>query len=74
MKPIINLDETPQKIVGGRTGPIDPLSLESSRKEHMIAWRKAFGGLRLPKGVFRFSSHEEADEWMWNQITRPRKN
>jgi len=74
MEPIINLEETPDKIVGRRTALSDPLALEGRRKENMVAWRKAFGGLHLPKGVFRFASHEEADEWLWKQITRPRKN
>lgn len=24
----------------------------------------------IPKGVYRFNSHEEADEWMWRMISR----
>lgn len=74
MEPKINLEETPDKIVGRRTVPGDPLSLEGNRKRDKIGWSDALGRLRLPKGVFRFSSQEEADEWMWNQITRPRKS
>ena len=26
----------------------------------------------VPKGVFRFKSFEEADQWMMNMLTRPR--
>jgi hypothetical protein len=35
------------------------------------AWRKAFGGVRVPKGVHRFQTHQEADEWLWWMIARP---
>jgi hypothetical protein len=24
------------------------------------------------RGVYRFRSHEEADEWLWRTIARPR--
>jgi hypothetical protein len=71
MKPIINLEESPDKVVGRRTAPRDPLSLEGSRKKDMAGWKKAFG-FHVPKGVFRFSSHEQADEWMWKHMTHPR--
>ena len=72
MKPIINLEETPDKVVGRRRSMGDPLSLEGSRKEDARAWKKAFPAPFLPKGVFRFRTHEEADQWMWKMLTRPR--
>ena len=25
----------------------------------------------VPRGVYRFTSHEEADRWLWEMITRP---
>lgn len=28
------------------------------------------GGALVPRGVYRFRSHEEADEWMTRQIAR----
>ena len=31
-----------------------------------------FGGLRVKRGVYRFQSHDEADAWLWQAMTRPR--
>ena len=31
----------------------------------------ATGGVRVPRGVHRFKTHEEADQWLWRMITRP---
>ena len=36
-----------------------------------IAWRKALGGVRVPRGVHRFKTHEEAEQWLWRMIARP---
>jgi hypothetical protein len=36
------------------------------------AWRRALPTPFVPRGVYRFRSHEEADRWMWEMITRPR--
>ena len=69
---IVNTDESIDKIVGRRTRVPDPLSVERSRKADAIAWREAFGSLHVPKGVYRFRTHEEADEWLWRMIARPR--
>ena len=71
-QPFINVEEKIDKIVGRRTKSPDALSVETSRKADSIAWRKAFGGLRVPRGVHRFHTHEEADEWLWRMIARPR--
>ncbi len=66
-------DPKPMKTVGRRTALPDVLKVENSRIEDSIKWRKHFGGVGIPKGVFRFHSHEEADAWLWKMITRPRK-
>jgi len=70
-QPFINVEERIDRIVGRRTKAPDPLSIASSGKADAIAWRKAFGGLRVPRGVYRFRSHEEADEWLWRIMARP---
>lgn len=71
MKPIINLDETPGKVVGRRLSPSDPLVItERQRAKEARAWQRAFRGLPIPKGVYRFRTHEEADEWLWQMLTR----
>jgi hypothetical protein len=70
-QPFINVEDDFGKIVGRRTKAPDPLSIETSGKTDAIAWRKAFGGVRVPRGVYRFRTHQEADEWLWRMITRP---
>ncbi len=71
MRPFINAQEKIDRIVGRRTGPADGLSTTTSRKAESVAWRRSFGGVRVPRGVYRFRSHAEADEWLWQMITRP---
>jgi hypothetical protein len=70
-EPFINLDEKIDRFVGRRTKMPDGLSLKTSTKADAIAWRKAFGGVRVPRGVYRFKTHDEADQWLWQMITRP---
>lgn len=62
------------KVVGRRTGTPSGLSIATSNQRQSIEWRKTLGGVRIPKGVFRFKTHEEADEWLWKMITRPRED
>jgi hypothetical protein len=70
-RPFINAEERIERVVGRRTSAPDPLEVASSRRADAIAWRKAFGGLRVSRGVYRFRSHEEADEWLWRMMARP---
>ncbi len=74
MQPFDNLEENIGKVVGRRTKPADGLSVRTSCKADAIAWRRSFGGVRVPRGVHRFTSHEEADDWLWRMIARPPKN
>lgn len=67
--PVINVEETIGKTVGRRK-PREGLSVEGSRKRDMIRWKRITGGVGIPKGVYRFSSHEEADQWMITQIAK----
>jgi hypothetical protein len=69
--PFVNVEEKIDRFVGRRTGMVDALSTKFSNKADSIAWRKAFGGIRVPRGVHRFKTHEEADEWLWRMIARP---
>jgi hypothetical protein len=70
-QPFINVEEKIDRFVGRRTGTPNGLSTATSNKADSIAWRKAFGGVRVPRGVYRFKTHEEADQWLWRMITRP---
>jgi len=74
LDPVLNFDDPVEnggKIVGRRklrdTMRVQPGEIEASR-----AWRRWLGGVHIPKGVFRFRTHEEADEWMMRMLTRPR--
>lgn len=66
MKPFVNLEETPGKVVGkirqrSASEAIDWLV----RQARALGWER----LPYPKGVFRFKSFEEANEWqMQHQI------
>ena len=70
-QPFINVEEKIDRLVGKRTKTPDGLSLATSTKADAIAWQKALGGLRVPRGVYRFKTHEEADDWLWRMIARP---
>ena len=69
--PRVNVEEHVDRFVGRRTRTADALSTLTSNKADSIAWRRAFGGIRVPRGVHRFKSHEEADKWLWRMIARP---
>jgi hypothetical protein len=68
--PFINVEEKIDRFVGKRTQTPDALSLAGSTKADAIAERKAFGGVGIPRGVYRFKTHEEADEWMTKMLAR----
>jgi hypothetical protein len=70
-QPFINVEEKIDRLVGRRTKTPDALSTATSNQAESIAWRKAFGGVRVPRGVHRFKTHEEADQWLWRMIARP---
>jgi hypothetical protein len=70
--PPLNVEENIGKIVGKRLRTPDALSVQGSNRADSIAWRKAFGGVRVPRGVYRFRTHQEADQWLWRMICRPR--
>ena len=69
--PPVNLEERIDRVVGRRTKPADPLSVTTSRRADAIAWRRAFGGICIARGVYRFHTHEQADEFLWKAIARP---
>ena len=70
-KPFINVEEKVDRVVGKRTKAPDGLSGTQTAIVDSIAWRKALGGVNVPRGVYRFASHQEADRWLWQMIARP---
>jgi len=68
-----DIEELPVKVVGTRRAPASGL-LPADTKHEARAWSYAFETPFIPRGVHRFATHEEADEWMWAMITRPRSS
>jgi hypothetical protein len=66
MKPIVNLEGTPGKVVGRRS-PVDYDRLAANARAVMPR-------LPFPKGVYRFHTHEEADEWINQHILQAATN
>jgi hypothetical protein len=64
--------DEPARVVGQRVAR-SAFSAKADTKASAIAWRRAFPTPFVPRGVYRFASHEEADEWLWKMITRPRQ-
>jgi len=70
MKPAINFEEKIGKTVGRRKPPRDMFAFGMSLQENGIQLAKGLRLRGLPKGVFRFRSHEEADAWLMKQLIR----
>ncbi|MHB1308169.1 MAG: hypothetical protein ACYDC1_09715 [Limisphaerales bacterium] len=73
MPPIVNLEEQPGKVVGRRTAANGLAVRGGQRSADSRAWQKAVGGIRVKRGVYRFRTHEEADVWLWEKLTTPRR-
>lgn len=69
---VINVEEKIGKTVG-RKGAPDPLKIRPKEIEDAKAWRRSFGGVGIPKGVFRFSSHAEANQWLMTNLVKSAK-
>ena len=66
----INIEEMPDKIVGKRRAITDAFKAGMALQEMANTLQKSFGHALMPKGVFRFHTHEEADEWMMKMLVR----
>jgi hypothetical protein len=64
--------EPPIRVVGRRHPPPSLSSVDT--KAQTIAWRRAFPTPFVPRGVYRFETHEQADEWLWAMMTRRRES
>ena len=61
------------KIVGHRHPPKNSLAMSAAdRRKDARAWKQALGELPIPRGVYRFRTHEEADRWLWQMLTSRR--
>lgn len=73
MEPIVNMEENIGKTVGRRRPPRDAVKYAMGLQRTASALSKTWGRGLSVKGVFRFKSHEEADEWMVKMMSRPLK-
>ena len=73
MDPLINLQDPVTKVVGKRRPPRDSFGAGMDLQDTVVALCQSQRMGLVPKGVFRFKSHEEADEWMWAMLARRRK-
>ena len=70
MQPAINFEENVGKTVGRRTAPRDTFAYGMALQKTGVELSKTFRLRGVPKGVFRFRSHEEADAWLMKHLTR----
>ena len=63
-RPSVNVEEKIDKIVGRRTGPKGSFASGMQLQKLATEMHRAFRHRWAPKGVYRFKTHEEADEWM----------
>ena len=61
------------RVVGRRRQPRALEEIGEDTKENARAWSRAMVTPFVPRGIYRFNTHEEADQWLWKMITRPRK-
>jgi hypothetical protein len=68
--PIVNFEENIEKLVGKRTAPADSFAAGMKLQETALQFHNSLGLLLAPRGVYRYKTHEEADEWMMRMLTR----
>ena len=70
-QPFINVEEKIDRVVGKRTKTLDSLKAGMQLQSLGAELHRTFKHRWCPKGVYRFKTHEEADEWLWRMIARP---
>jgi hypothetical protein len=69
-QPVINVEEKIDRFVGKRTKSPDSFTAGMQLQETAGQLHKTFKHRWFPKGVYRFKTHEEADEWMTRMLAR----
>jgi hypothetical protein len=68
--PCINAEEKIDRFVGRRTHPPNSLRAGMQLQATAAQLHQAFKHRWMPKGVYRFKTHEEADAWMTKMLAR----
>jgi len=74
MDPIVNIEEEPDRVVGKRKAPADQFKVGMEMQTLVRQLRSTFKLPGVPKGVYRFHTHEEADQWLTKMLARPRES
>ena len=69
-QPFINVEEKIDRFVGRRTMTQDSLKAGMQLQSLGAELHKTFKHRWCPVGVYRFKTHEEADEWMNKMLAR----
>lgn len=69
VKPVFNIDDPVGKVVGRRTPPTKLLSTPQETEANR-QWAQAGFFPRIKKGVYKFKTEEEADQWLMDHMTR----
>ena len=66
----VNVEERIDRLVGRRALAPDSLRAGMRLQETSAQLHHSFQHRWMPKGVYRFKTHEEADEWMIKMLAR----
>jgi hypothetical protein len=69
-QPFINVEEKIDRVVGKRKLPSDSFITGMRLQEAGLELYRTFKQHWCPKGVYRFKTHEEANEWMTKMLAR----
>jgi hypothetical protein len=69
MNPVVNIDDPVGKVVGRRK-PASRLISSPGETESNRQWAAMEFFPRIKPGVYRFKTHEEADQWLMDHMTR----
>ena len=69
-QPLVNCEERIDRFVGRRAAGADSLRAGMQLQETAAQLHQSFKHRWMPKGVYRFKTHEEADEWMIQMLAR----
>jgi hypothetical protein len=70
----VNVEEKIDKVVGRRTRTPDAFKSGMRLQSLAVALHRSLRHHWAPKGVYRFKTHEEADEWMNRMLARSQKS
>ena len=69
-QPFVNVEEGIDRFVGRRAARPASLRAGMLLQETATQLHQSFKHRWMPKGVYRFKTHEEADEWLIKMLAR----